>query len=175
MTYDAFVKKLKEIGWLNSVPADAQTEILSQLKTNLANKDDQGFAYLALSQCGFDAEDVEYDEVFAEFAKISQKRFNPSQLKVAVVPGEEDLEDLKVSFRHGGKQYSCTIPETGWFNEAVVETINEALEDSKVEQRFIVLPAGDQLVGVVFVPPAVYDKAVRAKLIPRYEDMGPPE
>jgi hypothetical protein len=175
MTYDAYVKKLTEIGWLDMVPANAQTEILSQLKKNLANKDDQAFAYLALSQCGFDAEDVEYVEVFADFAKVSQKRFKPLQLKVAVVPGEEELEDLKVSFRHGSKQYSCTVPETGWFNEAVVETINEALEDSNVEQRFIVLPAGDQLVGVVFVPPVVYDKAVRAKLIPKHEAMGPPD
>ena len=175
MTYDAYVKKLKEIGWLDFVPADAQTEILSQLKKNLANKGDQEFAFLALSQCGFDAEDVEYEELFEDFAEMSQKRFNPSGLKITTVPGEDDLEDLHLSFRHGGKQYSCTVPETGWFDEAVVKTMNEALEDSKVEPRFVVLPAGDQLIGVVFVPPAVYDKAVRAKLIPRHEDLGPPD
>ena len=91
MTYDAYVKKLKEIGWFDFVPTDAQTEILSQLKKNLANKGDQEFAFLALSQVGFDAEDIEYEEMFADFAKVSQKQFNPSKLKLTVVPGEEDF------------------------------------------------------------------------------------
>jgi hypothetical protein len=49
---------------------------------------------------------------------------------------------------------------------------NKALEDCGVKQRFILLPPDDQTAGFVFIPPEIYDAAIRVKLIPSHEEVA---
>lgn len=179
MTERTYWQKLKKIGWLDFLPQDKHDEVRKQLKQNLSDEDPD-YAFLALAQGGFDIEcimgvgdSLSYAAALKELAELSGGVFRPTQIKDEFVNRKRGI---KVSFHHGRKQYSCTVPyESDHFDMTVLELANQALTDSDVKQRFIALPQADQFVNLVFVPPSVYEAAVREKLIPTPEMWGDEE
>ena len=69
--------------------------------------------------------------------------------------------------RHGGKLFSCEVPwEDDCFQRPVLDLVNKALRASKAEEQFIPLQPRGQTIFLVLVPPALYERAVHAGLIP---------
>lgn len=159
-------EKLGEIGWLEHLSDRERKQIRSTLKKNLMAKDRRDWAFLALTQGGFDAEDIDYPRELAHLAAMSRNLFKPTAISEKVVSGKR-----AISFLHNNKSYRVIVADNGWFDDAFLDTANRALEQSRAKERFIVLPAVDQFVNLVFVPTKVYDAAVREKLIPREEDL----
>lgn len=168
MTEQAFWTKLTKIGWLKYVPKQRHAEIRSRFKK--AFKSDPDWVHLALHQTGFDSECIDgpksYCQLLRDLATDSNGIFRPTQIKAELVKKGRKAS-INVSFRHKGKAFSCVVPfETDWFQHEVLDLVNQALESSGREERFIVLSTNDQLMFLVIVPPAVFDKAVEAGLIP---------
>ena len=166
MTEKTFWQRLKKIGWLDYLPEDSHEEVRGQLKKNL-QKPNSKWAFLALAQGGFDVEINSYKDVLEGLAQASRGIFHPTQIKELWLK-KEDAD--KISFQHNSQDFSCTVPHAGWFDLKVLELVNQALEISGTTQRFIPLPAADQFLTLVFVPPSVYEAAVKEKLIPNQED-----
>ena len=164
-------QKLEDIGWLKYLPADMHEEVREQLRTNLSRPETQ-WAFLALTQAGFDSECIDdensYVKILKDLAKDSRGVFAPTNIKA-----ECKKKTIKISFDHRGKSYSCQVPfESDWFEFSVLDLMNKALEESKAEERFILLPAADQLANIVILPPAVYEKAVKEGLIPEADALS---
>ncbi|MBM4068940.1 MAG: hypothetical protein FJ271_08365 [Planctomycetes bacterium] len=171
MTEQTYWTKLTKIGWLKYVPKQLHAEIRDRFKKGFKSSPD--WVHLALNQTALDSECIDgpesYCELLKNLAKDSNDIFQPTQIKAEMVK-KGRTTSISVSFRHKGKVFSCVVPfETDWFEQGVLDVVNHALEASGREERFIVLPTNDQLMFLVIVPPAVYDKAVESGLIPADE------
>jgi hypothetical protein len=170
LTQGEFWGKLEEIGWLAAVP-EAERK---RLRTALARafKRDPRLAFSALAVISFDAVCIEgegpggntYYTVLRKLARASRGTFAPTDISDELV--DEDDTAL-ISFRHGGKVYSCEVPwEDDWFQRPVLDLVNKAMKAGKAREQFIPLPLREQTIALVLVPPALFKKAVRAGLIP---------
>lgn len=177
MTERAYWEKLKKIGWLEYIPKSLQAEIRARFKKNY--KTDPTRAHLSLNQTGFDSECIEgigsnngcsYHDVLKQLAKDSGGVFHPTHIKDEFVKHGR-TRSINVSFRHDRTTYACNVPDSDYFDMSVLDLVNEALEASGRDERFIVVPSDDQLVFIVIVPPEVYERAVDAKLIPASRDV----
>jgi len=174
MTGKAYWQKLEKIGWIDYIPKERREESRSQLEKNLGGEVPE-WAFLALTQAGFDSETIDgigpdelsYHSILKELAKDSNGVFRPTNIKDELV---DRGKSIKVTFRHTGKTFSCTVPfESDYFQLGVLDLVNEALESCQAQERFIPLPAVDQMLNLVFVPPGIYQKAVAQKLIPEQD------
>jgi hypothetical protein len=175
MTAESYWAGLERVGWLAYVPAAQQAELRQRIAQSFA--EGAKWTFLALSVLTFDGECImgeggpdeplSYYAKLEEFAKASGGRFRP----VKIVDRVDWARDTtQVSFAHNGLEYKWSRPlATDWFQEGVLDLVNSALKDAAVKERFIPLPAVDQCWHVVFVPTAVYRKAVRVGLIPTQE------
>jgi hypothetical protein len=78
-----------------------------------------------------------------DIARRSLGRFRPTNIDDRI-----DWEDewTCVGFTHEGRNYAWEDDRASdWFNPAVVDLINEALEDSNTPELFIELPVCDQV------------------------------
>src|SRR5262249_51703603 len=153
------------IGWLKYLPTDMHKEVREQLRKNLSGPQPE-WAFLALTQTGFDTECIDdensYVEVLKDLAKSSRGVFAPTNIKA-----DCKKKTITISFNHHGKSYSCQVPfDSDWFDASVMDLVNKSLEESKAAERFILLPAVDQIANIVIVPPLIYEKAVKEGLIP---------
>jgi hypothetical protein len=172
MTEGEFWRRLVEIGWLDAVPIGQRT----RLRTAVADffTRDPRYAFYALAVTSLDPECIEgsgpeekcsYYSVVSQLAKASYGKFAPTELRDEL---DTKAGVARVSFRHGGKIFSCEVPwEDDWFQEPVLDLVNKAIKAGKAEEQFIPLPLCDQTVSLVLVTPALYKKAVSAGLIPR--------
>jgi hypothetical protein len=176
LTKDEFWAKLEEIGWLDAV-TEAERK---RLRTALAKafKRDPRLAFSALAVISFDAVCIEgegprgntYYTVLRKLARASRGKFAPTDIADELVD-EEDV--AQISFRHGGKVFSCEVPyEDDWFQRPVLDLVNKAMKAGKAREQFIPLPLREQTIALVLAPPALYKKAVRAGLIPQQRQAG---
>lgn len=169
MTERTFWAKLNRIGWLDYVPEATRPTLRAQIKKGLATDPDT--IHLALNRAAFDAECIDepgvYCKILKQLADESGSLFHPTKLEEEDVALGKGRYGIKVSFRHEGKQFSVTVPHhNDWFDVAVLDLVNQALEASGVEERFIILPADSQILFLALVPREVYEHAVAEKLIP---------
>jgi hypothetical protein len=172
MTADEYWAGLERVGWLAYVPAPQHAELRERIACAMAEHPQ--FVFLTLSVIGFDGECImgeggpneplAYYTKLQDFARVSRGRFQP----VKIVDHVDWIHRTTfVSFAHNGLAYSWFRPiATDWFQGEVLDLVNKALKESGAKERFIPLPAVDQCWSIAFVPPAVYNKAVRAGLIP---------
>ena len=177
MTEGEFWDKLVQIGWLDVVP-DAERSRLRAAVADYFTRD-PAYAFYALAVTSFDPECIEgsgpddccsYYSVVSQLAKASHGKFSPTELRDEL---DEGAGVARVSFRHGGKGFSCEVPwEDDWFQQPVLDLVNRALRAGKAKEQFIALPLCDQTISLVLVPPALFKKAVSAGLIPRKHLLG---
>jgi hypothetical protein len=173
LTLESYWKALDECGWLAELSPEQQDEIYERFEAYFAGKRRSDICY-GLSTFGFDAEAI-YDEgpntissywgLLHEFAEASGGRFAPTEVEDHLDP-PPGYERIHVSFQHGGRRYQASVENSKWFQPEVLKLINQALADSQVAQRFISLPAIDQIERLVFVPEATYRCALKLRLIP---------
>ncbi len=165
MTVEEYWKKLWKIGWLDYLPKSIVDEVHEHLKKNLA--DGTKYGIFALSTAGFDTEciddDHSYSTILAELAEASLGEFVPKNIKEKY---DSALEIAEISFEHKGKVFAAEVPFTSdWFEMEVLDLVNDALAAGKSACRFIPLPALDQILNLVFIPPSIYEKAAEEKLV----------
>jgi hypothetical protein len=169
-SFSSYWRKLKRIGWLNDLADEEMVEIRVTLKKGFESDTDPIFAFLALSRFAFDSEGFSFERRYIDtikiFAENSNRAFTPTRI-------QETCKDSKkrVAFTHNGKRYACVIDILDWFDDAILDLINQAMEDTGVEKRFITLPAADQIASFVCVPPKIYEKAISTGLIPTQRNL----
>ncbi len=152
MTEAAYWKTLGEIGWLDWLPKDQWADVRSTLKKNLEARRKE--AWLALAQGGFECGSNSPTALIMRLAKISRGVFSPKKVR---------LQQRTLSLEYGRKTYQCAL--TPPFEFDVIDLVNQCLGDTDAEPRFFVLPGGDTFACLVFVPPDVYEMAIRGRLI----------
>src|SRR5262249_59804169 len=102
-----------------------------------------------------------YHTVLRQLAQASSGRFAPEELTDEL----DDEEDIaRVSFRHGGKFYSCEVPwEDDCFQRPVLDLVNKAMKAGKAREQFISLPPRGQTVSLVLATPALYRRGARGR------------
>ena len=172
VTVDEYWKKLEKIGWAEYLPRKKLGEIREHLHTLLADKGPK-IGFYALGVTGFDVEciyeDDDYRKILTDLAEASGGVFAPTNIKVKL---DGAIGVGQISFKHGSKLFSREIPFTAdWFQMEVLDLVNDALAATKAKPRFIPLPTDTgQIMLLGFVPPEIYEKAFKAKLIPPTED-----
>jgi uncharacterized protein (TIGR02996 family) len=167
--------RLHQVGWLDWVPEENRMDLWERFARVRA--EDPDFAFLALGALGFDGECImgesgpdeplSYYAKLQQFAAASKGRFQPVKIMDRV---DWQLRYTTVSFAHNGLEYRWDEhTASDWFSDKVLDLVNRALKESGVKERFIALPAVDQCWSLVFVPPSVYARAVKAGLIPTQE------
>ncbi len=165
MTIDKYWKKLEKCGWTEYLSEAEKKEFHSQLRKNLKSKTEKELAFLALVQWCFEPLSLTNPAIIRSLAKFKPKLFHPTQIKET----KAGRDRVKVSFLHNDEKYETTF-NLGDEIE-ILDLANQVLQNTKVKERFIVLPAVDEWVNLVFVPTDVYEAAVREKLIPKQEDL----
>jgi hypothetical protein len=168
-TAEAYWNEMKKIGWLDYFTAEQQQDTLARLRKSF--QDGGEWAYLCFSQAGFDTECIDepgsYCKVLEDLGSYSNGIFHPTELNEEHLTLSKRRHATKVSFQHDGNAFSATVPhDSDWFDMAVVELANRALEASGRPERFMELPSPDQCAFLAIVPPAIYEKAVARKLVP---------
>jgi hypothetical protein len=169
VTERTYWTRLTKTGWLKYVPRKQHAELRARLKEALKS-DDPESAYLVLCQAGFDAEWIDGPESYCELlrflARDSNGAFHPTRIKSEYVRVGRKAS-IKISFRHKGKSFSCVVP---FVDDCVepefMDLVNQAMEAGGCEERFIEVPPKGQLVFLAVVPPHVFNKAVKAGLMP---------
>lgn len=156
MTAEEYWSKLNSIGWLKYLPESTHSEVFETIKKNLATTINS-CPHVALVRAVFEYDELPKD-ILNNLASASNNIFEPIDVTV---------EKGTLSFTHKKKRYSIDIQEVeSWVGEAVIKTANQALADARCAPRFILLSDTPDLAGVVFVPPAIFEKAKKAKLVP---------
>src|SRR5262245_57623153 len=96
---------------------------------------------MRLAVTSFDPECIEgsgpdaprsYHSVVSQLANASYGKFAPTELNDEL-DGEAGV--ARVSFRHGGKLFSCEVPwQVDWFQEPVLDLINKAIKPRKAKE-----------------------------------------
>ena len=177
MTESEFWTKLADIGWLDAVPEAERTRLHAAVADAFTR--DSTYAFYALAVTSFDPECIEgsgpddccsYFSVVSQLAKVSYGKFAPMDLSDEL---DEEAGVARVSFKQGGKLFSCEVPwRDDWFQEPVLDLVNKAIKAGKAKEQFIALPLCDQTISLVLVQPSLYKKAVSAGLIPRKHLLG---
>jgi hypothetical protein len=172
-----FWSKLEKIGWFDAVHETERTRLRTAVADAFTR--DPTYAFYSLAVTSFDPECIEgsgpddscsYHSVVTQLAKASYGKFAPTDLCDEL---DKEAGVARVSFKHGGKVFSCEVPwEDDWFQQPVLDLVNKAVKAVKAKEQFIPLPLCDQTISLVLVPPSVYKKAVSAGLIPRRHLLG---
>ena len=170
MKFKEFWDKLTEIGWINEIPDEDLDELKEDAEAIFEREPTQ--AIYALSVFTFDpyciGEADDYVDVIEVFSEGSRGLFQPENILV-----EEDEEEgtYSVSFDHGGENFNCEVfSDDDYMDEQVHNLINDALEDSDVDQRFFLLPPLNDMAYLVLVSADVFDRALEAGLLPEMEE-----
>jgi tetratricopeptide (TPR) repeat protein len=169
VTGKTYWQKLERVGWLDFLPIELHEEVRTQLEINLKNSKQPQMVCAALAQGGFEAGCTDGIRVIASIAQASSGAFQPTNITIQPTNSDSAFE---LSFMLSKKKYRCLISSDSEFlshkdYDAILEAVNLSLNSTDVKQRFFVLPLVDVFNLLVFVPPSVYDAAVKAKLIPR--------
>jgi hypothetical protein len=170
ITADEYWQRLEAIGWLDhaQLAFASHEELRHQIEAVFAR--DPWYVWTLLGTIHFDAECIyetgpaglSYHAQLAQLVEDSRGVFQPTMISDAQVDNT-----IEVSFEHHGQTYSYTARlDSDYFDEAVIDLINEALADAGVAERFMILPTIDQCIQIAVVPEAIYQAAVQNNLIP---------
>jgi hypothetical protein len=151
--------KLKKTGWLNHLPATEHAEIKEQVARNLADEPQQ--AYAALAQGIIDAGESSPAEILRILAESSDSLFEPAGVAEAA-----SAKTVRLSFQCERAAFAGEFSDDP--STVIDETValaNHSLAQMGRAERFAILDFSDGGL-VVLVPPAVLQKARKAKLIP---------
>jgi hypothetical protein len=171
MTATEFWRKLEKTGWLKYVPETEHERLRDAVTRACATEPERAIHELALFDFEFaflkgtaPTEPHSYTALLARLAAVSNGKFAPTEV-TEVVDAQEGV--IRVSFRHGKKTYSDEVYSgEGIFHASFLEVVNEALRSARVRQQFHGFLLRDMRLRIVFVPTAVYSKAIHAGLIP---------
>ena len=167
---EEYIEKLKEIGW----DLTPKTIVLrgKEFKVNLEDKIKEEFiinpkyAQYGLSVLSFRADCVQhlgmYKILINLFSKVSNDKFNPSNIRVLE---DEYYFELEISFNLNNKNYYKELTFGEYFDDEFLDFINICLKNSNEPKQFIKLPENGEVINFVFVEREVYDKAVKEGLI----------
>lgn len=171
MTLDEFWSKLEQVGWLRDIPDSERNRLQDAVADHFTR--DSKYAFYSLAVTSFDPECIEgtgptdacsYYSVLNQLARSSYGRFSPTDIHDELV---NDNGIARISFKHASTLFQCEVPwEDDWFQEPVLELVNQAIKKVEVKEQFIPLPPCDQSVSLAFTTPSIYKEAVRAGLIP---------
>jgi hypothetical protein len=170
-TSEDYLSRLEESGWLEAVGSERAEELRDRLTTAL--KENPSYSFYELADTEFDADCIEeagtddscsYFSIIMQLAHDSRSLFEPTSVTDRL---DREAGTASVSFEHRGKSYSCEVPfKDEWFQEPVLQLVNEALSESGTMNRFIDLPSCNQTLSLALIPESVFTQAVQLGLIP---------
>lgn len=165
LSADEYWQRAVESGWLDNMPAEAHAELEKRVREAFVS--DPLIAWSAFYAAVFDSEmfeDAAYTVRIEELAKNSYGGFQPENIQEEYLDGP-----TRISFELKGKTYEYTTQDFGdYFDEEVINVINQALREVGEKRQFHSLPVTDQVYYLVFVTPETYENAERLRLIPPY-------
>jgi HEAT repeat protein len=167
VTIDEYWQVLTDAGWVAHLSKKKQSEVRARVAA-LLPQGKRNVVY-ALAAVVIDAECIDAEDDYRNFllalADASDEVFAPTNIKIKF---DYNVDVAKIAFKHAGKPFRFEIPlKSDWFEMEVLDHVNDALAVSEAESRFIPLPGVDQMLLLAFVPPSVYGRASKAKLIPK--------
>jgi hypothetical protein len=167
MVVDDFVTSLIKCGWVAEIPEHQRDTLLQQVRAQFDK--DRWYTFLALGTFSFDSECIygfgpgnsSYYDMMTEIARYSEGFFHPTD-----IVDERKGDWINVSFRQNKQTYRCRVHATDYFQEDVLDVINQAISDAGSEKRFIILPPVDQCMHIVYISYKTYKYAERRGLIP---------
>jgi hypothetical protein len=170
-TPEDYLSRLEESGWLEAVGMERAEELRDRLMVAL--KENPSYSFYELADTEFDADCIEeagtddscsYFSIIMQLAHDSRSLFEPTEVTDRL---DRESSTASVSFVHQGKDYSCEVTfKDEWFQEPVLQLVNEALAESGTMHRFIDLPSCNQTLSLALVPESVFTQAVQLGLIP---------
>jgi len=136
---------------------------------------DPGNAFYVLAATSFDKEGIEgsgpgepnsYYAIIKQLAAVSQTLFQPSDVIDEV---DFDEDHAKLSFKHEDEWYERQFEqEENFFSREALELINEALEATGCDERFINMPTTEQDENcyVAFTSSVTYQRAIGLGVVP---------
>jgi hypothetical protein len=165
----SYWERLETSGWV----AEMQPEERATIRERLAQLEDQADAYLQLASGCFDTECVDepgaYRQVFELLAGVSGGGFAPENI---IDEHDEAAQRVRVGFDLAGRHFEVSVKlQNDWFQEEAFELVNQALEATGAERRFLPLPVLDQVVFVAFVRPATFERALELNVLPSISEI----
>lgn len=170
------IEKLHQCGWLDEMPDAERIKLLRQLET-----DEYEQGYLNFAAFDFDTECIEsfgddgsedinsYHKIIRLYAENSWGRFTPTNIRDEY---DDERKQMHVGFDFADRRFDISVPlQSDWFDAALHDLINEALEKAGVAQRFLPLPVLDQILYLAFISPATFEKALAVGALPSIEQL----
>jgi hypothetical protein len=163
---EAYMNALTAIGWFDFAKTSKE-EIAKRLneETNINE------LCCCLWELWFDAEGFEDDEPYNSLLSEILGIIGMKNIELNVVY-EKSNNSVRIELKTQSNNYHYSIPmESDWVDEELIDEWlnNEVLAGEKIESRFFALPPTDQTVQFIFVPPMIYDKAIKTGIIPDFE------
>jgi hypothetical protein len=168
---EEYMSRLEQTGWLTEVGPERAQELRESLTAAL--RENPSFCFYELADTEFDSDCIEeagsddscsYYSIIMQLAHDSRSLFAPTDV---VDELNAEAAVARVSFKHKGRLYICEVPfKDEWFQEPVLQLVNQALAESGASHRFIDLPSCNQTMSLALIPEAVYTQAVQLGLIP---------
>lgn len=164
MGWDAYWQRLKETGWLDSVPESRQDALRVSVESALEKL--RGPAALITGQ--YDSECIEDDDDYTRlielYADASYGKVRPEEVGAKI-----DWENKRatISITLNGKEYERTFAHSGdYVSDEFDDSLNSILQEAGIEECFFQLPSTDQIVNLSFATHETVQKAVAAGLLP---------
>ncbi|KGO93140.1 hypothetical protein [Flavobacterium subsaxonicum] len=165
---DAYINSLEKIGWFTVPQNDKQ--IVAKC---LADTDNNKYLVFGLAHLSFDAESFDkandYRRLLDKIAALAGFTVVSSQFEYNY--GEES-ETLRGTINTAGNTYNFELEELfgEWYHPDFTKFLNqELLPGERVDSCFFDLPGIDQGINFVFVPQAIYNKAIEEEIIPNMD------
>lgn len=160
---------LEASGWLEDVPAEEH----EALRRRLAASEEPSEAYADLAVIAFDAECIDapgsYADIIRRLADASHGRFKPENVRDT---WDDDGHLAHVGFDIGDERFEVHVKIDGdWFQDEVLELVNDALKAVGSPHRFVPLPVPDQIIYGAFVRPETFERATELGVVPSVEEV----
>jgi hypothetical protein len=167
MDAETYWRELKNVGWLDCIPQGQHADLRKRIERSLLGSAPETTCF-TLTQSSLDSECIlgegSYARILKDLAEASDGVFSPAHVVDRCEPNQTVGT---VSFVHARKQYDLKVSyDTDLLDEAIIDLVNEAISNGGSDRQFINLPVIDQCYYLVFVPRAVYEKAIEVGLLP---------
>lgn len=166
---EAYLNALESIGWF-----DLQNNNKKEIEERIADFEDPITYVFVLYHLWFDAEgfdeDTSYDSLLDELIEITGLEVKE---KSVLYNEENDTVEITLTTLKATYSYTVNLEEFGdWIDEDFIDSfINEqVLEGEGSPNRFLPIPPSDQTMQFVFVPEALFVKAIEQGIVPESMD-----
>jgi hypothetical protein len=159
-----YVAAVERCGWKNEMPPTEWKALCRRLLVATDHKQ----ACLALACLSFESDTLEsvgntigpqldsYTKIIKAYAAASWGKFAPRRIVELVLGGHGTV---RLSFENFDRQYEVNVARRGQFFQSEVHVlVNQALADSRCDQRFIALPCSEPFLHMVFISPAAIER-----------------